>query len=204
MAATMMRPFHALMCAVFCVFAVFAVACGSTGPFVWVDAVPATQETSNDVVIRDGDTVNVRVFGQDNLSTKEKVRTDGKIVVPAVGEVMVRGKRPAAVAQELQVSLKNILQAPSVTISVEQNAQMNVSVVGEVKNAGIFQLEPGAGVLNALAAAGGLTDYADNEKIFVVRKGQPQRVRFRFNDLRSGEAHSIGYTLRPGDVVVVE
>jgi polysaccharide export outer membrane protein len=197
----MMRPLHVLFCALSCIL---AVACGSTGPFVWVSEVPATQENSNDVVIRDGDTINVRVFGQDNLSTKEKVRTDGKIVVPAVGEVMVRGKRPMVVAQELQVSLKNILQAPSVTISVEQNAQMSVSVVGEVKTAGIFQLEPGAGVLTALAAAGGLTDYADNEKIFVVRKGLPQRVRFRFNDLRSGEAHAIAFALRPGDVVVVE
>ena len=179
-------------------------ACGSTGPFVWVAEVPQTADNSADVVIRDGDTLTVRVFGQDNLSTKDKVRTDGKFTIPAVGEMLVRGKRPAVVAQEVQDKLKAILQAPSVTISVEPNTQMNVSVVGEVKNAGIFQLEPTANVLNALAAAGGLSDYADNEKIFVVRKGMQQRVRFKFNDLRAGESKSIGFALHPGDVVVVE
>ncbi len=177
---------------------------GSTGASVWVSEVPASADTAGDVVIHDGDTVTVRVFNQDPLSTKEKVRPDGKIVIPAVGEIMVRGKRPAVLGKEVEDKLKAILQAPSVTISVEQNTQMNVAVVGEVKNSGIFQLEPTANVLNALAAAGGLTDYADNEKIFVIRKGMPQRVRFKFNDLRGAEARAIGFVLRPGDVVVVE
>jgi polysaccharide export outer membrane protein len=178
--------------------------CGTTAPFVWVDAVPATAEAATDVVIRDGDTITVRVFNQDPLSTKEKVRPDGKIVIPAVGEIMVRGKKPAQLGKEVEDKLKAILQAPSVTISVEQNTQMNVSVVGEVKNSGIFQLEPTANVLTAVAAAGGLTDYADGEKIFVIRKGMPQRVRFKWNDLRGAESHAVGFVLRPGDTVVVE
>jgi len=185
--------------------ALVCAAWGNAAPFVNVAEVPAAAaDTGGDVVIRDGDTVTVRVFNQDPLSTKEKVRPDGKIVIPAVGEILVRGKRPAVLGKEVEEKLKAILQAPSVTISVEQNTQMNVSVVGEVKNSGVFQLEPTANVLTALAAAGGLTDYADNEKIFVIRKGMPQRVRFKYNDLRGAEAHAIGFTLRPGDTVVVE
>jgi polysaccharide export outer membrane protein len=179
-------------------------ACAATGPFVWVDAVPASASTSGDVTVADGDTVNVRVFNQEPLSTREKVRSDGKIALPVVGEIMARGKRPMQLAAEIQDKLKSVVVAPSVTVIVEQSAELKVSVVGEVKNSGVFQLEPGANVLHALAAAGGLSDYADGDKVFVVRKALPQRVRFRFADLRSADAKSVGFTLQPGDVVVVE
>ena len=64
--------------------------------------------------------------------------------------------------------------------------------------------EPGSNVLHALAAAGGLSDYADSDKVFVVRKSLPQRVRFRYADLRSQDPKSIAFTLQAGDVVVVE
>ena len=81
---------------------------------------------------------------------------------------------------------------------------MRVSVVGEVRNSGVFDVQPGSNVLHALAAAGGLNDYADSDRIFVVRKSLPQRVRFKYHDLRSADAKSVGFTLQNGDVVVVE
>lgn len=178
--------------------------CASTGPFVWADSLPAASGSSGDVVIADGDTVNVRVFNQEPLPTREKVRADGKIAMPVIGEVSARGKRPAQLAGEIQERLKQVVVAPSVTVMIEQGAELKVSVVGEVRNSGVFQLEPGANVLHALAAAGGLNDYADSDKIFVIRKSLPQRVRFRYNDLRSADAKSIHFLLQPGDVIVVE
>ena len=87
---------------------------------------------------------------------------------------------------------------------MEQTGEMKVSVVGEVRNSGVFAIEPGANVLHALAAAGGLSDYADHDKIFVVRKSLPQRVRFKYSDLRSADPKSVGFTLQNADVVVVE
>jgi polysaccharide biosynthesis/export protein len=178
--------------------------CGSTGPYVDVNSLPPGSTGGGDVVIQDGDTVNVRVFNQDPLSTKEKVRSDGRISMPVIGEVMARGKRPAQLAQEIQVALTKVLQAPSVSVILEQGGEFKISVVGEVRNSGVFQLEPGANVLHALAAAGGLSDYADSDKIFVVRKTLPQRVRFKYADLRSADTKSIQFTLQGGDVVVVE
>lgn len=179
-------------------------ACGTTGPYVWVDSVPAGSTSGDSLTIADGDVINVRVFNQDPLSTKERVRADGKIAMPVIGEVLARGKKPAQLATEIQERLKQVIVAPSVTVSLDQNTDMKVSVVGEVKNSGVFQLEPGANVLHALAAAGGLSDYADTDKIFVVRKSLPQRVRFRYSDLRSADAKSIGFSLQSNDVIVVE
>lgn len=180
-------------------------ACASTGPFVWVDSLPPSQVSSTEgVIIQDGDTVNVRVFNQEPLSTHEKVRPDGKITIPVVGEIMARGKKPAQLATEIQERLKAVIVAPNVTVTLDAGAELKVSVVGEVKNSGVFQLDHGANVLHALAAAGGLSDYADSDKIFVVRRSLPQRVRFKYNDLRSADPKSIGFSLQAGDVIVVE
>lgn len=191
-----------------CVFAVVLAAsasCAATGPYVWVDSLPPTAATSTEgVTIQDGDTLNVRVFNQDPLSTHERVRADGKITMPVIGEVMARGKRPAVLATEIQERLKSVLNAPSVTVTLDAGAELKVSVVGEVKNSGVFQLDHGANVLHALAAAGGLSDYADADKVFVVRRSLPQRVRFRYSDLRAADPKSIAFSLQAGDVVVVE
>lgn len=190
---------------VIAVAAVLSVAaCAGTGPYVWVDSLPPQAASGNDVIIVDGDVLNVRVFNQDPLSTKERVRADGRISIPVVGEVVARGKRPAQLAAEIQERLKDIVKVPSVIVTLEQTEGMRVSVVGEVRNSGIFQLEPGANVLHALAAAGGLNDYADGDKVFVVRRSLPQRVRFRYTDLRSADPKSVQFTLQAGDVVVVE
>lgn len=179
-------------------------ACGGTGPYVWVDSLPGQSANSNDVIIQEGDVLSVRVFNQDPLSTKERVRSDGRISIPVIGEVVARGKRPAQLAAEIQDRLKDIVKVPSVIVSLEQAEGMKVSVVGEVRNSGIFQLEPGSNVLHALAAAGGLNDYADHDKVFVVRRSMPQRVRFRYHDLRSADPKSVQFMLQPGDVIVVE
>lgn len=181
-----------------------ALGCSATGPYVWADSLPASASSTEGVVIQDGDTVNVRVFNQDPLSTQERVRADGKISMPVIGEVTARGKRPAELAAEIQERLKAVVVAPSVTVTLDAGGDIRISVVGEVRNSGIFQISPGATVLHALAAAGGLSDYADRDKVFVLRKSLPQRVRFRYGDLRSADPKSIGFTLQTGDVIVVE
>jgi polysaccharide export outer membrane protein len=145
-------------------------ACGggaANTPFVWVTEAPASTVDTGDLVIKEGDNLNVRVFGQDNLSS------------------------------QLRVRLKSVLQVPSVSIAVEQPQQITVSVVGEVKNGGTFQLDQGATVLHALASAGGLSEFAGDDKIYVVRKGSNQRIRFKFVDLRGGEPKSMADPVEP-------
>jgi polysaccharide biosynthesis/export protein len=182
-----------------------ATACGSTGPFTWArELPPAAANADQDFLIRDTDTVNVRVYQQDAITTNQRVRPDGRIVIPLAGEFMARGKKPALLAKEIEDKLKGVLVTPVVTVSVEQSAQITVSVVGQVKNAGAFSMDPGANVLQALASAGGLSDYASEDRIFVLRRALDKRVRFTFAELRSGDKSSIGFGLHAGDVVVVE
>jgi polysaccharide export outer membrane protein len=184
---------------------VLASGCAPTGPFQWVDALPSAAAATPDMLlIQEGDMLHVRVFNQEPLSTRDRVRSDGKITVPVVGEVLARGKKPAQFAQEVQDRLRAVVVAPSVSVTIESIGELKVSVIGEVKNPGIYPLDRGANVLHALAAAGGLSDYADSEKVFVLRRTLPQRVRFRYNELRGASPKSIGFTLQVGDTVVVE
>ena len=177
---------------------------GTVGPYTWVAEMPPAASAPSDFVLRDTDTVNVRVYNQDAISTHERVRPDGKITIPMAGEILVRGRKPAEIAKELEVKLKSVVVAPVVTVSVDQTAQLSIPVIGEVKNAGTFTVDAGASVLVALADAGGLSDYASADRIFVLRKGLDRRVRFRLADLRAGDAKSVSFGLQAGDVVVVE
>jgi polysaccharide export outer membrane protein len=203
-----MKPLHPVI--VLSASAIVAVlsslpACGgSMGSYKWVDELPAPAKESSDFVIRETDTVNVRVYNQDAISTHERVRPDGKISVPMAGEITVRGRKPVDIAKEIEVKLKSVVVAPVVTVSVDQFAQLLIPVIGEVKNAGTFTVDPGSSVLVALADAGGLSDYANADRIFVIRKGLDARVRFRLSDLRSGQKQAVGFGLQTGDIVVVE
>ncbi len=97
-----------------------------------------------------------------------------------------------------------------VTVLVQERLPLRVSVLGEVARPGAYDLTVGAGVLQALAAAGGLGTFAHDSGIYVLRPGYwadaaaPARIRFRYSDLRQGRAPASAFRLRSGDVVVVE
>jgi len=82
--------------------------------------------------------------------------------------------------------------------------QLLIPVLGEVKNAGTFTIDSGSSVIVALADAGGLSDYASPDRIFVLRKGLDRRVRFRLSDLRAGDPKAVSFGLQAGDMVIVE
>jgi polysaccharide export outer membrane protein len=180
-------------------------ACAGSGPYVWAKDLPATGDVSNDYYVATGDVIGVRVVNQEGMSTRARVRSDGRIALPLLGDVEVRGKRIASLRSELEARLKDFIVAPSVTINIEESAPVVVSVLGEVSRPGVVQMDASGGLAQALAGAGGLTDYASRDHIFVVRGGdKPMRVRFTFDELAGGDAAAMHFTLRRGDVVVVE
>lgn len=183
----------------------------SAGSFVWVKDLPKeSASASTEYLINTGDTVSVRVLGaggsvQEAMSTRAKVRTDGRIAMPMLGDVEVRGKRPSAVRLEIEARLKEYLNGPSVTVNIDEFQPLTISVLGEVAHPGTFTIDPTqASVATLLANAGGLTEYADRDRIFVLR-GAPSNQRIRFTwEAVSRDPVATHFTLRPGDVVVVE
>jgi polysaccharide export outer membrane protein len=187
------------------VFALLASACAGPGRYVWAKDLPAPAETTQGYLIATGDLISVRVVNQDSISTHARVRSDGRVALPLLGDVEVRGKTPSSLRSELEARLKQYIVAPSVTVNVEEVAPVIVSVLGEVAHPGVVKLDHNASVAEALASAGGLTDYANRDRIFVVRRGHKLlRVRFTFAQLEDGDPAAIRFGLRRGDVVVVE
>lgn len=176
------------------------------GTFLEVDE--ASLADDGGYVISTGDVLQVRVFQQEAMSARVKVRPDGKVSLPLVNDVVAEGKTPTVLAAELQVRLKDFINTPAVTVSLEESRPLIVSVLGEVIRPGVVTLEGGSGVIQALAASGGLTDFAHRDGIFVLRKtgGQaaPRRIRFTWEVLSRGEGVAARFSLLPGDVVVAE
>jgi polysaccharide export outer membrane protein len=180
--------------------------CANTKPFTWVQDYkePATPQQPG-YVIQNGDVLQIRVFNQPDMSAKARVRDDGKVSVPFLNDVVAAGFTPNALAQQLQVRLKEFINAPVVTISLEEPRPFSVAVMGEVNKPGLYPVPTGAGVLQALAAAGGFTNYAARDRIFVVRDvPERARIRFAYEDLTLAEGKAAAFKLRPGDAVVVE
>lgn len=180
--------------------------CAGPGRYIWVTDLPPTAvRSSDDYLIREGDVVNIRVFNQEPMSTRARVRSDGRIAMPVLGDIEVRDQRPSAVKAELERRLKDYVNAPSVTVTVEESQPISVAVLGEVVHAGVFPIDPRATIGYVLAHAGGLTEYASRDRIFVVRRDpQPMRIRFTYDSVRRGEPHAAAFVLHQGDLVVVE
>jgi polysaccharide export outer membrane protein len=145
------------------------------------------------------------VFNQPDMSARAKVRDDGKVSVPFLNDVTAAGLTPTALARQLQTKLKEFINAPVVTVSLEEARPFSVAVIGEVTKAGVYTVPAGAGVLQALAAANGFTQYATRDRIFVVRESpQRARIRFTYDQLAHAEGKAATFRLRAGDTVVVE
>jgi polysaccharide biosynthesis/export protein len=181
-------------------------ACAQQAPYTWVQSLPPEPDPRTITTISPGDVVDVRVFGQDAMSAKGSVRLDGTLTLPLLGPVTMAGQKPEDVAQQLKVRLKPYVVAPEVTVVIEQS-RVNVAIVGEVKGVGVMELDSPATVLQALAKAGGMTEFADTDSIFVLRPiggGRSRRIRLTYKQLIDAVPAAIGFYLKSGDVVVVE
>lgn len=177
------------------------------GLFTWVDDFKEDAQPDGEYVIRQGDLVNVRVFGQESMSARSRVRGDGKISLPFLNDVTAAGFTPVVLSAQLQTRLKDFINNPVVTISLEEIRAVPVSVLGEVPRPGTYPLDPNAGVLQAIAAAGGFTNFASKD-VFVLRTpadgGKAQRVRFDYDAVTQARGKGASFKLRPGDVLIVE
>jgi polysaccharide biosynthesis/export protein len=164
-----------------------------------------TDEALSDYTIGVGDVLGIQVWDQPQMSGKMKVRTDGRISVPFVSDVPAVGKTPSKLAADLEAGLKSVVLNPKVTVVVEEERPLTISVLGEVAKPGSQSFTRETGVAQALAAAGGLNNFAHKDRIYVVRAAPtPVRIHFTYDQLTRGVGVASQFRLRPGDVIVVE
>jgi polysaccharide biosynthesis/export protein len=176
--------------------------------FIWATDYVAREPGAVDATSRIGvgDLVSVQVFDNERMSAKGRVRSDGKMSIPLINDVLLEGKTPQQAGLDVERALRegNLVLSPRVNVVIEEVQPVRVAVLGAVAKAGTYPLEPGAGVAEALAGAGGLNEFAHKDRIYVLRKvPKPVRIRFTFAGL-TDTGPSSAFRLRQGDVVVVE
>ncbi len=183
-------------------------ACAPKGRYVWVDKYEEALERDPAYVILPDDVLSVRVLNNETMTTRVKVRSDGRISLPFLNDVRAAGLVPAELARHVQTRFEQYVRNPVVTVTLEESKPFTVSVVGEVTNPGVYALEPRSGVLHALASAGGFTQYAHESRIFVLRRtavdAAPTRIRFTWEALTQVEGKASNFKLQRNDVLVVE
>lgn len=182
----------------------FAGGCGSSGPYVdgraYVAKQPAPEPRTE--LVRVGDRLTVRVFGEDPLSIGgARVRAGGTITLPLLGEYGVAGKKPADIAKELEKQLAPFVTSPHVSVTIDQS-QVVITVIGEANSNGRLEMDWPLTLIQALAQAGGLTEFADESAIYVLRG--TERIRFDYDDIIRGEKYTRDFLLQNGDVIVLE
>lgn len=178
----------------------------SPAPFVWVSEWPELGSVSKgEYAIGIGDLLNVLVWEQEKVSARVRVRSDGRVSLPFLDDVPAAGMTPVALARALENRLKRFIVTPQVTVVVEEAKPLSISVLGQVVQPGLYNLDPGARIAQALAAAGGLKDFARRDRIFLLRSGdQTTRIRMTYDDVTAFTGGAFSLRLRSGDVVVVE
>lgn len=177
-------------------------ACGSKErPYDVQTAAAAAPDTS----LGPGDTFEVNVYEEKELSSRYKVADDGMINFPLVGAVKVAGKTPNALARELQDALrdKKLLRDPSVSIFVLEYASKRVSIVGAVQKPGNIEWLAGMSIVQAISIAGGLTPLAAANDTIVTRQEGVNPKRYKVPVGRIAEGRERDFLLTTGDIVFV-
>ncbi len=177
----------------------------SKAPYVWASQVSAERAAPREdfKTIRSGDIVAVAVVGQPLMSAEHTVGADGTIALPNVGSVYLGGKSRPEAEKELQAKFAQILESPRVSLVIVSR-HIEVSVLGEVRSPGKYQLKSGDGVATAIAISGGITEFGNDNSVYLVREDEPMRIRFRMKDLVRGGKSARAFALRDGDLLVVE
>lgn len=162
-------------------------------------------EASNDTyVIGSNDVLTVTVWKEPTLSSSLLVRPDGMISIPLIGDVQAAGITPLRLADQISAKLKKYVQDPNVSVVIAQIHSKVVYMIGEVGHTGPVEMTPNMTLLEAISSAGGLTEFANKKKIYVLRdvEGKRQRIAVHYKQALAGDL-SFDLPLKPGDTIVV-
>jgi polysaccharide biosynthesis/export protein len=163
------------------------------------------QPTPEDYIIGEEDVLTVTVWKEKDLSGTAVVRPDGKITVPLVGEINVVGMKPAQLQKLLEEKFGPFITMAQVSVTVNQINSRKIYLIGQVVREGTVPINGSMTVLQVLAGAGGLRDFAKRKKIYLLRKRGDQEIRFPFDYDAAIRGRKTEQNIRvePGDTIVV-
>jgi polysaccharide export outer membrane protein len=164
-----------------------------------------TCQTTGEYKIGPGDVLHVSVWKDENLNRTVTVRPDGMVSFPLLNDVQATGLTPMQLQAVMSEKLKQYMPAPEVSVVVQEVHSYAVSVLGEVKKPGRYELKGLTTVLDVLAEAGGFTDFASPSSIVILRnQGNAQtRVPFDYKAAVSKQASQAILAVKSGDIIVV-
>ena len=163
------------------------------------------EDKSRDYVIGADDVLDVSVWKEQDLTRSVQVRPDGKISMPLIGDVQAAGMTSGQLAKSISDRLKKFLTAPQVTVILTQINSQKVYVIGEVTKPGSYPVLPGMTILQAISTAGGLTQFANSKKIFLMRNEDHTQAKYPFNykEVLDGRKAEENLQVKAGDTIVV-
>jgi polysaccharide export outer membrane protein len=169
--------------------------------------VTASPAADYNYIIGPGDSLNIIVWRNPELSMTVPVRPDGKLTTPLIDELSVQGKTSVEVARDIEKQLAKFVRDPVVTVIVTGFVgpySEQIRVVGEAAKPQVLPYKNKMTVLDVMIAVGGLTDFADGNGATILRTAEgDKRYAVRIKDLIKRGDVSANVEMRPGDILII-
>jgi polysaccharide export outer membrane protein len=158
---------------------------------------------SSQYVIGPEDVLYVHVWKEETLSRTVPVRIDGKISLPLIDEITAAGLTPLQLKANLIKRFREFVDIPNVSVIVMEANSYRVFVSGEVKSPGVLRLRSETSILQLIPMVGGLTEWANEKKILVIRKEDGKEKRYTVNYKNIVKGKDPNFILKSGDTIIV-
>jgi len=184
-----------------------AAALPAATPTPAIPIAPAESKVSDDYVIGPGDSLQIFVWRNPELTATVPVRPDGKISTPLVEDMVAVGKTPSLLARDIEKVLGEYVRSPQINVIVTQPNSVfsQVKVIGQVLRPQSIAYRDGLKVLDAVLAVGGLAPFAAGNRAKIMRNvnGKSTEIKVKLSSLVNDGDMRQNYALQPGDVIVI-
>lgn len=168
----------------------------------------ATAVVPQDYLIGPGDSLNIIVWRNPEVSMAVPVRPDGKITTPLVEDLQAAGKTSTQLARDIEAALAKFIQQPVVTVVVTNfvgNFQEQIRVIGQAARPQALPYRRDMSLMDVMIAVGGITEFAAGNKASIVRQvdGKQEKIAVRLDDLIKDGDIDKNVMMRPGDILII-
>ena len=184
------------------------VSCGGGGGASVITGDDEARSEDDDYVIGPGDSLEVFVWGHDDLTITVQVRPDGEISTPLVEDMQAAGRTPTELARAIEVVLKEYVRSPTVTVIVQQfvgEYGRQIRVVGQAASPRALNYREGMTLLDVMIEVGGLSEFASGNRAKVIRRQGADEtiIKVRLDSLLNKGDMSQNIRMMPGDVLII-